>query len=129
MYITGKENGSADVLSHSPCGEPPENAIIIDVQVGAIHTSDAIICNLLTMKPAVVKDVSFAEEQQKDPEILEMISYLMIDQLPDCKKKAKKPVAQVLLFTVVSRIQYFLDTKTGERKSCVVPCQLQQSVI
>jgi len=120
-----------DALSRAPCGEPPEEAIVTDVQIAAIHSAntDADLCDLLELEPATVIDVSFVEEQRKDPDILEIVSYLYKGELPDCDKKAKRLAAQAPLFTLMNGILYFLDSKRGGRKRCVVPHHLRQGII
>ena len=129
IYRPGRENANADTLSRSPCGEQPMESTVTDTQVGAVRTSDVSIPDLLMSEPAIVQQSSFAEEQQKDPEIEEMVAYLLHGKLPECAKTAKKLATQVTLFALVNEILYFLDKKRGERKRCVVPRQLRRSII
>ncbi len=88
------------------------------------------IRDLLSTDPAAVTGNSFAEEQRKDPKILEMISYLTSGQLPDSQKTAKKLAAQASL--CIGKWNFVLSIWTpreGKRKHCVVPRQLCQSII
>ena len=55
--------------------------------------------------------------------------YTASEQLPDCLRKARKFAAKAQLFTLLNVIVYFLDSKRGGRKRCLVPKHLQQSII
>ena len=89
-------------------------------------SANADIQDLLKLGAVTRGNDSFVDEQQKDSEILEMILYLTKDDLPDCDKTARKIVAKAPCFT---GILYFLDSKRGGRKRCVVPHHLRQSIM
>ena len=67
----------------------PSEALVTEVQVASIHSAS----DLLSLEPATVPakpNESFAEQQRKDTDILELVSYLTSETLPDCPLKAKK---------------------------------------
>ena len=129
IYRPGKENANADALSRAPCGEEPTEPIVADVQVSVVQTKDMDAAELLQLGPTVQGSDSFCTEQRKDPEVLEMVSYLSSGHLPDDEKAAKKIVLQSSLFTLVNGVLYYLDPKRADRKRCVVPRHLHQSII
>ena len=107
----------------------------MDVQVAAVNTSDkdvqpdTDIQELLNFAPASMLGESFAQEQSKDQDIQDIASYIAREQLPDCPLKARKLAAKAQQFTLLDGIVYFLDSKRGGRKRCVVPKHLRQSII
>ena len=131
IYRAGRENGNADALSCAPTGPPPAEPVVTDSQVMAVTsiTVDTVIDDLAKLGPVAVDNDSLANEQQKDSDIMEMLLYLTKDQLPDCNETANKILATAPLFTVVDGILYFLDSKKGGRKRCVVPRCLRQSIM
>ena len=131
VYRAGRENGNADALSSAPVGEPPEVATVTYVRVAVVTSSDSDmeIRDLLTLNSPTMPGTSFAEEQRKDPDVLEIVSYLTTELLPECSRRSKAVVAKSPLFALVNGILYFLDSKRGGRKRCVVPRHLRQSII
>ena len=128
IYRAGKENANADALSRAPWGESPSEALVTEVQVASIHSAS----DLLSLEPATVPakpNESFAEQQRKDTDILELVSYLTSETLPDCPLKAKKIAAKAPLYTLINGILYFLDSKREGRRRCVVPKHLRRSII
>lgn len=131
VYQVGHENANTNVLSCAPNGQAPEGTVVSDVQVMATTSTsaDGDIHDLVKLEPATIDIASFTDEQQKDPEILEMLLYLTKHDLPICEKKAKKIAAKAPLFTVIDGVLYFLVSKRGGRKRCVVPSHLRQSIM
>ena len=135
VYRAARENGNADALSRAPCGNLPHEPMIMDVQAAAVNTSDkdvqpdTDIQELLNFAPASMLGESFAQEQSKDQDIQDIASYIAREQLPDCPLKARKLAAKAQQFTLLDGIVYFLDSKRGGRKRCVVPKHLRQSII
>ena len=127
-YRAGKENSNADALSRAPCGDSPLEVMITDVQVATVQATDLNTQQLLQLEPAMGRTESFSEEQKKDPEVHEMMTYLSDGQLPKCEGKAKK-IVQASLFTLVDEILYYLDPKRDNHKRCVVPCHLRSKIM
>ena len=73
MYQAGKGNRNADALSECPLGEQPADPILDDTQVAAIQTSAK---KLLAVGPKYVAGSDeFPREQQKDPDVQEIIAF------------------------------------------------------
>ena len=120
-----KENRNADSLSRYPLGEQPADPILDDAQVAAIQTTEMSARKSLVVGPKCVAEwEEFPTEQQKDLDVQEIIAFLFTGKLTDCDQKAKKVAAQSPLFAFVNGILYFLDSKGGDCKWCVVPRQL-----
>lgn len=131
VYRAGKENANADALSRAPCGGTPLEAIVTDVQVAAIHSVDtnAGVSDLLRLEPTAVPNDSFAQEQRRDADIMELVAYLTSETLPDCAQKARKLVVKAPLYALVNGILYFIDSKREGKRRCVVPRHLRRSII
>lgn len=103
-----------------------------EIQVSAISSRAADIPLLLKMRPGtgIQSDAEdFCLEQQKDPEIQEMVTFISNGELPADKTKARKIAAQAPSYAVVDGILYLLESKKGFRKRCVVPGQLRQRLL
>ena len=130
VYRAGKENGNADALSRCPLGEQPADPILDDTQVAAIHTTEMSARELLAVGPNCVAELDeFPTEQKKDPDIQEIIAFLSTGKLPDCGQRAKRIAVQAPSFALVNGVLYFLDSKGGDRKRCVVPRQLRERIM
>ena len=85
---------------------------------------------LLQIAPAVGGLVgSFSHEQLKDPEILELKDFLSRGIVPTDEHRARKLAAEAPLFAVVDDIVYFLDSKKGSIKRCVVPFHMRETIM
>ena len=133
-YRAGKENCNADALSRCPQGEAPTE-MDEEVQVAVVtgmedKTTD--VSELLRLPPSdsqAPDPVFLAAEQRKDPQLLEMITYLERDELPAEDKHARKLTSHAHLFTLENQILYFMDTKHHHRKRAAVPAQLREGVV
>lgn len=73
--------------------------------------------------------VSFAEEQRKDPRLVELVQFLEHGKLPEQETRARKISLQSLLFTLVDRVLFFIDPKSGGRRRVVVPEHLRDKIM
>ena len=113
-----------------PPGEQPADPFLDDTQVAAIHTTEMSARELLAVGSNCVAGLDkFSTEQQKDPSVQEIIASLSTGKLPDCDQRAKRIAAQVLSLALVNGVLYFLDSKGGDRKRCVVPRQLRERIM
>ena len=106
---------NADALSRSPQAPAPEEGIAeAEVQVAAVGSRDSglrelTITDLLEVEPAVIEPPSFAEEQRKDPRVLEVINLLESGELPVDEQRARKLALQENLYVIVEGVLYHLD--------------------
>ena len=83
VYRSGKRNTAADALSRSPqAGAPDKGVAEQEVQVATVQTETTNIQSLLQSTPLPYNQQSFALEQQKDPEVLEIVMFLEKGELP-----------------------------------------------
>ena len=134
VYRAGKTNLNADALSQSPQAPAPEEGIAeAEIQVAAVRSSgneDTDIQTLLQSEPGCPLPVQcFAEEQRKDPKVLDYILFLEKGELPLDQQRARKVALQETLFTIVDQILYYVDPKQTNRRRAVVPCQLQEKIM
>ena len=94
-----------------------------------VQSTDADISNLLQSPPTVSSSGHYADEQEKDPEILEMKVFLSSGRLPDDVQRARKVAAQAPLFTLIGGIEYLIDSKKNNRKRCVVPVHMRRELL
>ena len=124
-YRAGRENANADALSRCPVGGETSDTSVPDVQVAQIQTHTDI-AELLETPPSVSDTAAhYSQEQEKDPEILELRQFLSQGQLPDDSQRAKKIAAQAPSFALVDNIVYFIDSKRNNQRRCVVPTHLR----
>ena len=71
----------------------------------------------------------YADEQEKDPEILEMKVFLGSGRLPDDVQRPRKVAAQAPLFTLIGVIVYLIISKKNNRKRCVVPVHMRRELL
>ena len=116
-YRVGKENANADALSRCPKGDALVGATTTSVQVAEVQSTDADISDLLQSPPTVSSSGHYADEQEKDPEILEMKVFLSSGRLPDDVQRARKVAAQAL-FTRRNCVPYRLEEKQPEAMCC-----------
>lgn len=118
--VQGRERECPGVIS-------PTDSTIEDVQIAAVHVDAS---EMLQLPPTVGGSVdSFSQEQLKDPEILELKDYLSKGIVPTDEQRAHKLVAQAPLFAVVDDVVYFLDSRKGSIKRCVVPSHMRTTIM
>ena len=125
QYRPGKVNSNVDALSRCPQAPAP-NEGLAEVQVAAVESEVTSagrmnISELLQPESAMVESVSFAEEQRKDPRVLEVIILLENGELPTDQQRARKLALQEHLFVVIDRVLYHLNPKQNNHKQAVVP--------
>ena len=134
-YRPGKTNANADTLSRSSQPPAPEEGIAeAEVQVAAVGSRDSglrelTITDLVEVEPAVIEPPSFAEEQRKDPRVLEVINLLESGELPVDEQCARKLALQENLYVIVEGVHYHLDPKQSGCKQAVVPQYLCEQVM
>ena len=106
VYRPGKTNKNADALSRSPQAgyTLPECIGESEVQVAQVN-SDIEDLLIAEYNPITGTD-SFATEQRKDPQIVEVIEFLTTGKLPSDRDSAKKIVSQEPLFSMYYRHTY-----------------------
>ena len=139
VYRPGRLNATADALSRSPhSGPPPLGEGEDETQVSAVTSStptapteksrnheDDTIEDLLVQPPGqTTAAISFAEEQRRDPEVAEIITFLETGELPLEEKRARVIALQKSLFVLKEGILYYADPKQENRLRVVVPCHL-----
>lgn len=113
IHRSGKTNTNADALSRNPQAPAPQEGIgENEIQVAAVNSEPITSTDvLLQAKPLVGTPTSFGEEQQKDPQLKDIIQFLNTDELPSDVKQAKKITAQQSMFAVVDNVLYYVDSK------------------
>ena len=132
VHRAGRLNASADALSRSPCGEAPAEGIAEEeVQVAVVQASDGdgTIESLLEAPPLGGTLLSFTEEQARDPEVQEVITFLRTGELPGDEKRARRLALQQSLFALQDDILFYLDPKQEHRKRAVVPRHLRAQIL
>ena len=137
VYRAGRLNSSADALSRSPLhepGTPVDETHVLGLQSESIatqaQTEDVTeIPALLAQSPVSAPNEDFASEQRKDPELVQLITYLERGELPADDKKARQMVLQKSLFTINNGILIFVDPKQDHRRRVVVPSHLRRQIL
>ena len=76
---------------------------------------------LLQSQPVTVEPASFAEEQRKDPCVLEILQFLETGEFPADQQCAWKLAPQEHLFVLINHVLYHLNQKQNNCKQVVVP--------
>ena len=137
VYRAGRLNSNADALSRSPLSEPgaqSNDPRILNIESESAATSQqaedpAEIPALLVKPPATERNYDFAIEQRRDPELVELITYLERGELPADDQKARRIILQKPLFAIENGILIFLDSKQDHRRRVVVPSHLRQQLL
>ena len=92
IHCSGKTNTNADALSRNPQVPALQEGIgENEIQVAAVNSEPITSTDvLLQAEPLVGTPTSFREEQQKDPQLKDIIQFLNTDELPSDVKQAKK---------------------------------------
>jgi hypothetical protein len=116
VYRPGRENGGADALSRTPhLPAPLEGIAEGEAQVNAIRGGETI-SELLTAHPTSNRPPDdFGQEQLRDPNLKDLMTYLSDGVLPTEETTAKKVLAQAPQFTVSDDILYILDQRQKDR--------------
>ena len=133
VYRAGRLNRGADALSRDlPSGPHTQ---VSNVQSDPTATSEpeaedtTEIPALLAQPPASGRSEDFAAEQRRDPELMELITYLEQGRLPVDDQKARQIILQKPLFAVENGILIFIDPKQDHRRRVVVPSHLRQQLL
>jgi hypothetical protein len=105
-------------LSRCPVGGDIADTSVPDVQVAQIQTTGDITELLQLPPPVAYTAVHYSQEQEKDPEVLELRNFLSQGQLPDDSQRVKKIAAQATSFALVDNIVYFIDLKQNHQRRC-----------
>ena len=130
VYRSGRLNIAADVLSRSPQPEAPDEGVAEqEVQVAIVQAEPSTIQSLLQSTPFPFSQQSFALEQRKDPEVVEIVMFLEKGELPLDERRARRIALQASLFTLVEGVLFYIDPKQEHRKRVVVPRHLREQLL
>ena len=140
IYRAGRENKSADALSRSPVSPAPSHGIGQDeAQVAALTTTTSVDQQpvdttthrelpVLLQSTATPEHThpSFGSEQEKDPDLKELMLYLDHEQLPNDPERSRKLAAKASQFVLVV---HYLDHSRGDRLRVAVPLRLREKLM
>ena len=113
-------------------GEHETQVSVVQLELAPDFNGDSnseTIEDLLTQPPKTLAQSSFAEEQRKDPEVAEIITFLETEELPQETKRARRIALQKSLFVLKDRVLFYSDPKQEHRLRIVVPTHLQEQVL
>ena len=84
---------------------------------------------MLAVPPLTSSYQDFSVEQAKDPEIQQLLCFIQHGTLPESNNSVCKVAAQAPFFTLVDGVLFFVNPKHRDRKQCVVPRHLQQTIM
>ena len=93
-YCPGKENANADALSRNLEPATTTENFELDTQVLAIssHATEQTVQELLNLQPSSISsyNCNFGISQREDPEVKEIIDFLLDNKLPEEEKRNKR---------------------------------------
>ena len=140
VYCPGRLNATADALSRSPHSERPLVGEAEDeTQVFAVESAGTtaqtetpntnLIEDMLEESPqCTLTATSFADEQ-KDSEIMEIVTFLETGDLPTEERQAKVIALQKSLFVIKDGMLFYIDPKQEHPLWVVVPSHLQEQIL
>ena len=132
-YCPGKENANADALSRNLEPATTTENFELDTQVLAIssHATEQTVQELLNLQPSSISsyNCNFGASQREDPEVKEIIDFLLDNKLPEEEKRKQKVATQAPLFTMVDDILYYVNPKQNNEKRVVVPKHLRDEIM
>ena len=109
---------------------PPENELISTTQIAVVQSEGSTdILELLAAPPLTSSYQDFSVEQSKDPELQQLLCFIQNGTLPESNNSARQVAAQAPLFTLVDGVLFFVNPKYRDRKQCVVPKHLRQTIM
>ena len=141
VYRPGRSNATADAPSRSPHSEQPLVGEAEDeTQVFAVESAGTtaqtetsntnLIEDMLEESPqCTLTATSFADEQKKDSEIMEIVTFLETGELPTEERRAKVIALQKSLFVIKDGMLFYIDPKQEHRLRVVVPSHLREQIL
>ena len=138
VYRAVRLNSIADALSRSPHDEAPmEGVAEQELQVASIQSEDHTttqpvpeeIADLLETPPCPNQDGDLAAEQRKDPDLKQVIDFLLTGNLPTEEKTARQVILQKSLFTIQQDILYYVDPRQTHQLRVAVPRHLREELL
>ena len=128
LYMSGKENLSADALSRNPVGDSAPASKHTELQVAVVSSEERTIAELLedTYPESVTSD--FHIQQQKDPQLQKLRLSLECRILPTDDGEARTVAAHALNFIIVDNVLYFVEKRRGggSWRRAAVPSHMQR---
>ena len=94
------------------------------------ETRGNLVISELLKKPSVpAQSEDFVVEQQKDPEIVEVIKFLKSADLPSDDSRARRIALQKPLFLLEWDMMFYIDPKQKHWKRIVVPQHLTPEIV
>ena len=133
QYRPGRLNSTADALSRCPQSPPVNRESQSRAHVATVTTTTTSdpsnIQTLLRTEPEKAVPDSFAEEQRKDPALLEIFGFLQKGELPSEERRARKIALQASLFTIDDEILYYVDPRQKQQRRVAVPRHLYEQIL
>ena len=138
VYRAGRLNHVADALSRSPHDEAPAEGVAErELQVASIQSEGQAhtpkeseeISVLLQMPPSSICNSDFATEQRRDPNLEQVINFLVAGNLPSEEKTARQIILQKSLFTIQHDILYYVDPRQAHTRRVAVPRHLREQLL